>query len=191
MKKLLSTLLFLTALTTLQAQVSIKPGVGMNFTQYSNHAPSKQRVGFQFGGTVAIGSKKYIEPGIYWLRMSSKLLDTQNNNNQEVDTDLHGIKIPVYVGYHLLGTNNGIANLRIFGGPSLTYITGVKSAHQSHIRDNFTDALWNFNAGFGVSALFMFADLGWDWSLNDIYKNDTHNIRSKGFWFNVGARFPL
>ncbi len=69
MKRLIgiSALILLSSLY-LQAQVVIKPTVGFNATNISKDYGTgkfKARPGYQVGGSVQLGNKVYIEPGLF------------------------------------------------------------------------------------------------------------------------------
>lgn len=96
-------LLLFTVLST-RAQV-FKPAVGINFTDFSKDAGTgefKSQVGWQVGGSVAIGKKVYLEPGIFYVRKSTEY-KTSGGSSSSTDFDISGIRIPVAVGVNLLG----------------------------------------------------------------------------------------
>jgi hypothetical protein len=81
-------------------------------------------VGFQIGASVLIGEKFYVEPGIFYIRKSTQFVEEGSSPN-ELQLDMSGIRIPVAVGYHLLGNEESLAALRILGGGSAFFVTGV------------------------------------------------------------------
>lgn len=175
------------------AQLEIKPAIGWNISRMSNDpefAEASGRVGYQFGGSVLIGDKFYVEPGVFWSRISSKLVVKGTSSvNQEFKPDIHGLRIPVMVGYHLLGSRKSMADIRIFAGPSASMVLDVKGDNLD--KDDFENITWGGNVGAGVDLLFLFADMGYEFGLSQVYKNDDEKAKNHHFWMNVGIRIKF
>src|SRR4051812_33000620 len=91
-----------------KAQVAIKPAVGFNATNFSKDPETgkfKARPGYQVGGTVAFGRKVYIEPGLFYVRKSTELVNEGDNPNN-VKYNISGIAIPVTIGASFIGNQN-------------------------------------------------------------------------------------
>jgi len=123
-KKLFIVALFAAFIIPANAQFELKGLVGLNFSSLHN-SPDGQNVsgkmGYQFGAGVLIGNKFYVEPGIQFVRQTMDFeissLDPSNPSTYEISENL--VKIPVYLGYHLLGSEDGMFALRIFAGPAM------------------------------------------------------------------------
>ena len=60
------------------AQVELKPAIGFNITDVSKDPASgkaKGQAGFQFGASVLIGDKFYVDPGIFCAKKSTQFLE--------------------------------------------------------------------------------------------------------------------
>lgn len=195
MKKLFFTLALIVGVAVIsQAQLEIKPTFGLNFSRLSDDPEGftqKARVGYQFGGTVEVGKKLYLEPGIFWVKMGSELTGS-DTINYSYNTDISAIRIPVFVGYQIIGGDKeNIFGLRVFGGPTLSWITKIQSDGNKLNKDDFNSLLWGVDAGVGIDIWLVFIDAGYEWGLNQVFKDDPNKAKNKAFWINIGMRFRL
>ena len=119
------------------SQMEIKPAIGINFTGFSQdpeNATSSAQLGWQLGGTVSFGDKLYGEGGIFWTYKANDI--SEMDTNITLSTSLSGIRIPIIVGYHLIGNESSLVGLRAFGGASITIISNVDAEDLS--KDDFT-----------------------------------------------------
>ncbi|MCB2218773.1 MAG: PorT family protein [Bacteroidetes bacterium] len=193
MKKTLFTLaLVLGAIIMLQAQIEIKPTFGLNFSRLSDEPENfnqSARVGFQFGGSVAIGKKFYVEPGIFWTKMSKDLVHA-DDKDFDFENNISAIRIPAFVGYQIIGGDEeNILGVRVFGGPSMSWITKIESNDTELDKEDFNSLLWGINAGAGVDVWLLFLDVGHEWGLNQVFKEDPNEAKNHAWWFNIGMRF--
>ena len=188
------TLIFTAAALNTNAQVAIKPSVGINLTDFSkdpNTGKYKSRVGYQIGGSVAFGKKFYVEPGFFWVKKSTEYVYEGGGSGQIDDTkfDISGIRIPVSVGVHVLGNEKSLVGLRAFGGASAFILTNVKNLDQ----DDFKTASWGVFAGAGLDITIIFVEAKYEWSLTNIQKNVSQIDvgKSRSLFVNAGVRIPL
>jgi hypothetical protein len=173
----------------LQAQTTIKPAIGINFTDFSktSYGDYQSRVGWQLGGSVAFGQKVYFEPGIFYSQKSSTYTTTSSTN--KVDFDVSGFRIPVAVGVNVLGDSKSGVGLRIFGGGSGYFVTGNKGLNGIDI----SKANWGLFAGAGVDFSMIFVEASYEWSLTNLSSNfTTAEIgKARSLFINAGIRLPL
>jgi len=192
MKKTLLTLtLLLGVIVFVQAQVEIKPTFGLNFSKLSDEPDNfnqSSRVGYQLGGTIEIGKKLYFEPGIFWVKMGSELAhDTASNLDYK--TDINALHIPAFVGYQIIGGDKeNIFGLRVFGGPTLSWVTSIKADDTKLNKDDFNSMIWGIDAGAGIDLWILFLDMGYEWGLSEVFKDDPNNAKNNAFWANIGVR---
>lgn len=190
MKKIY-TITALMAVTTLSmAQVELKPAIGINITDVSKDPSSgkaKGQAGFQFGASVLIGDKFYVEPGVFWVKKSTQFVE-EGTTPDELDLDMSGIRVPVAIGYHLLGHEESTAALRILGGASAFVVTSVDA--EGVDKDDFSSPAWGVFAGAGLDIWILFLDVKYEWSLTDVASVTDFDIgKHKGFYTNAGVRF--
>jgi hypothetical protein len=173
------------------SQITIKPAIGMSFSDFSTTSTgdTKGKVGAQIGGSVAFGKKFYVEPGVFYATKSTEFsTSTSANNTISQNALIKGIRVPVSVGFGLLGNEKSFASLRVFGGGSGFFVTGVGDAL---IKDNISSPTWGAFAGAGVDFWIMFAEVSYEWSLTNVTK-DVSNIdfgKSRSLFLTAGFRF--
>lgn len=173
------------------AQVVIKPAIGMNFTNLSKDLDDgefKSKVGWQIGGSILLGKKFYVEPGIFYVQKTSEF-ESSSSSIDDVDFDLSGIRIPVSIGIHLLGEEKSTIKLRVFGGGSAFILTDVKDLD----KDDFKSATWGVYAGAGIDFSMVFLEASYEWSLSDV-SEDVDNIdvgKTRSVFVQAGIRIEL
>jgi hypothetical protein len=192
MKKNYLIIALLTMSTLSMAQVELKPAIGFNITDVSKDPVSgktKGQAGFQFGASVLIGNKFYVDPGIFWVKKSTQFVE-EGTTPTELDLDMSGIRIPVAIGYHLLGNEESTAALRILGGGSAFFVTSVDA--EGVDKDDFNSPAWGVFAGAGLDIWILFLDVKYEWSLTDVASVTDFDIgKHKGFFSNVGVRIKF
>jgi hypothetical protein len=175
----------------LQAQLEIKPAVGVNFSKLSNEPDDfthSARVGYQLGGSLQIGKKLYLEPGVYWVKMGSEMAHS-DEENLDYQLDMNAMRIPVFVGYQIIGGDEeNIFGLRVFGGPTAQWVTKIEANDTKLDKDDFNSLIWGVDVGAGVDVWLLFLDLGYEWGLSEVYKEDPNNSKNLAFWANLGIR---
>jgi len=192
MKKLiLSLAVILVSVFVGFGQATLKPAVGISFNDYSKSPDGdfKGKVGAQIGASVAFGKKFYVEPGVFYATKASEFTSS-NSSSTTVNEDaiIKGIRVPVAVGLNVLGNEESLVALRVFGGGSGFFLTGVGDDLD---KDNISSPTWGAFAGAGADFWILFADLSYEWSLTNVTK-DVSAIdfgKSRTLFFTVGFRF--
>jgi len=181
------------------AQLKIKPSFGINFANIKdsegNFAIDGQ-TGFSVGGTVQIGRKFVVEPGVFWQKDKYEIKDIAGTAGEVIKGDYSSIKIPLYLGFYIIGDSKSTLGIKVFGGPSAKFNLGAGSDELGGIgeigTDDIQNAIWGVKAGAGVDFLFLFADLGYNWGLNDVFKGDMLgdlNSQTNHFEITIGLKF--
>ena len=175
------------------SQTTVKVAFGINNSRLStdnDNWSNGARFGYQMGGSWLLGNKLYVEPGIYWATISSDMVNI-NDASLNFENKISILRIPVFAGYHILGdASESFFNLRVFGGPSVSFITKVETSDL--IKDDFSKVLWGVDAGIGINVWWLFIDIGYEWGLNKVYSHDDHgSAKAQAFWANLGVRFQL
>ena len=106
-----------------------------------------------------------------------------------MDYELSGIRIPIAVGYKLLGDENSGFGLRGFGGLSAFLLTHVKDLD----KDDFNNASFGAFLGGGVDISFVFVELQYQWQLTNV-QDDVSQIdvgKARSLFINAGVRLRL
>ncbi len=179
------------AVTTF-AQVELKPAIGFNITNVSKDPDTGKangQAGFQIGVSALIGDKFYVDPGIFWVKKSTQFV-AEGTTPTELDLDMSGIRIPVAIGYHLLGHEETTAALRILGGASAFFVTSVDT--EGADKEDFNSPSWGVFAGAGLDVWILFLDVKYEWSLTDVASITDFDIgKHKGFYTNAGVRIKF
>ena len=195
MKKIiLSAIIIAMASMAAFSQTTVKVAFGVNSSRLNTDEgnwSNEARIGYQSGGSWLLGNKLYVEPGIYWTTMSSDMVH-KDEINFNFNNKIKMIRIPVFGGYHILGdASESFFNLRVFGGPSVAFVTSIEESAGLK-KDDFNNTLWGVNAGVGVNVWWLFLDMGYEWGLNDVYSHsELGSSKSTAFWANLGVRFQL
>ena len=70
-----------------QAQLELKPAVGVNFTDFSKDPETGEasaRLAWQLGGTVSFGDKLYGEAGIFWVKKSNEISENSTDDASRI-----------------------------------------------------------------------------------------------------------
>ena len=179
----------LLSVTALSAQVEIKPTIGVNISNASKDPDSgtaKGQAGWQFGGSIEYGNKVYGELGILYVKESQEF--TSNDPDFPENFDQKGFRIPLSIGWNILGDMESDFNLHINGGGSAFFLTGSDGLD----KDDLEGTQWGVFAGAGVDFWIFFIDLQYEWSLTDVTGVTEFDIgKTHGFFANAGVRFRL
>jgi hypothetical protein len=193
MKKTIFTLLIiLGTVAMLQAQFAIKPAVGFNTSHLTTENVkwgAEGRVGYQFGVGVLVGEKLYFEPGIFWNTTSKDVYDKTSADQVNFSHSTSFIRIPAVIGYHILGNEESLADLRFFAGPAASFITSVKDDTGELSKDEFKSMIFDITAGVGVDIWIFFVEWNYVFGLTPVFKDGHNNAKDQIFNLNVGARF--
>lgn len=192
MKKQLLLFAGLLAMATMAyGQFEIKAFGGTNFAQLSKHPTDtdwKAKAGYQFGVGVLIGDKFYVEPGVQFVRSSREVTTTTVDN---IDFSQNFVKIPVHLGYHLLGHESGPLALRLFAGPAVSIAGKVKKGEDQISKDDIKNAHFMVDAGLGVDIFFFFVEAGYEFALTDYFTDDAHSSKHSAFVLNAGIHIDF
>jgi hypothetical protein len=172
----------------LNAQMEIKPAIGVNFTDFSKNTSTgnfQSRTGWQLGGTVMFGKKFFVEPGVFYMEKSTKF-ELQGSNPQSTNYNLDGIRIPVDAGFKF---ELGPLSLRAFGGLSAFFLTGTQNVDKGSL--NSTQ--WGVFAGGGIDFRRLFLDASYEWSLTNISKDNSQADvgQARSVFIQAGIRLGL
>jgi opacity protein-like surface antigen len=185
-------LLFVVAVgfvSILSAQTTLKPHVGLNFTDFSvTGGEASGKAGFLAGLSVAFGKKIYFEPGLQYVQKSTEITSTNNTPSWDPNTSISGFRVPVAVGINLLGSEKTMFSLRGFGGASAFFIT---NASDNIDDDNLNKTNFGVFAGAGVDIWKIFVDLSYEWSLTNLQENvsSIEVGKTNSLFLNAGFRF--
>ncbi|MBS2213602.1 PorT family protein [Carboxylicivirga mesophila] len=175
------------------SQVTIKPGIGINITNWSKDpggATTSGNVGWQIGGTVAFGEKLFFEPGLFYVEQSTEVdvIDSELPDNFKFDNKITSLRIPVNVGYSILGKEDGMFSLHVFGGPTASFVLDVKETELLS-KDDHKSVNWGVQAGAGINLTMFYLDASYEWGLNEFLEDMDEKVKLQGFYLTAGIKF--
>jgi len=175
--------------------ISIRPAFGLNATHLTNEGiewnSKEQRLGYQFGVGVLVGEKLYFEPGIYWNTMTKDLYNVNDPDEEAFKNTINSIRIPLDLGYHIIGDEDGIFDLRLFGGVAGSFITSVNSDSPDLSKDDFKSMLFDVHGGLGIDLWIFFLDWTYIQGLTQVFNEGGNDGKIQGFYSNLGVRIRL
>jgi len=190
MKQMMGIILILMIPSVILGQLSIRPQIGFNsstLTKSLDNAVFSDQVGFQFGADVQLGTKWYIQPGIFWESAKNELRERIDGDRTEISVDR--IRIPVMLGYHLLSDRGGLLDVRAFTGPNAAFSVNKNVKETSLLaKDDLKNAVYGWNLGFGVDLAILFVDAGYMFGLSEVFEGMATDVRNNLFYANAGIR---
>ncbi len=173
------------------AQFKLRPQIGYNsshLTKKYNDLNFGTEAGFQFGIDAQIGSKYYIQPGIFWESANNELKDILQGNNSSFE--VNRIRIPVMVGWRMLGPEmGGLIDFRLFTGPNISFTVDKDLKQTSLISmGDFKNAVYGWNIGAGLDLALAFVDVGYSFGLSEVFEGIESSPRNNLFYINGGIR---
>lgn len=172
-----------------QAQVALKPHVGLNLTDVTvTGTDASGKPGALIGLSAAFGKKFYFEPGLQYVAKSTDLTSSTNPAFPD-ELSLKGLRVPLALGINLLGSEKSTFTLHAFGGLSGFFIMSDNSPSSIDLKK----ANWGTFAGAGLDIWKLFVDVSYEWSLSELSTN-VNNIQfgsSRSLYVNAGLRINL
>ncbi len=201
MKKFLLVLIFISACSFLsRAQITIKPGVGFHYMDYSRSIINWDRyggIGYQFGSTLTIGRRIYFEPGVFWQKNFSEFSQIEGLNGPvSLSHQLSLLRIPVLGGYSIIDTKGSSLDFRVFIGAVFNIPIQVDNSisyPDVPIKDDYSSVFWGGSLGFSLAYWWLFVDTSYELGFSKIFKDPEKfgNAKANSFIVNLGVRIRL
>jgi len=197
MKPLLFSALFVLLTLSVDAQLSVRPFVGVNsatLTREFDNSSWQSQLGYQVGVDLQLGDRVYFQPGLHWELIRQDF--NPNNPIPGFNSDFRAshIRIPLMVGFRAL-EGGGLVNFRLYTGPDIAF--SVSNSDHAFLgvelnSDTYNRLHWSWNGGVGVDFLFLFVDAGYKFGLSDYFAGSVNNgSRTNVFFANAGIRLGL
>ena len=138
-----------------------------------------------------VGEKLYFEPGIFWNTMSKDLYDINDPDPDIFQNTINSIRVPAVIGYHIIGDEEGIFDIRIFGGAGASFVTGVNNDSDDLNKDDFKSMLFDLNAGIGIDLWIFFIEWHYLQGLTPVFVEGSNDAKIQGFYGNLGVRIRI
>lgn len=201
MKKIILSILSIALSLSAFSQIELKPAIGFNVARFDSNPVltignitdsliSSSRAGYQFGASLAVGRKLYVEPGIFYTKLVQNFTP-DNPERPEFAYSANYLRIPVQFGFQFIGHTTSFAGLKIFLGPSMLIPLSVKENDYGIVKDDLKSPQFDFAAGAGLNIWLLFLDVSYGWGLTPQYKVDPIEAKMQAFYANLGFRFKL
>ena len=208
---ILSTAVALFAISTAFSQsLDIRAYGGINILQLTtdqgtslidgalHHKTVSGRSGFQLGGAVTFGERFYIQPGVQYGVLSTKVVNQNTVTGTEFtdETTLKTISVPLKVGFRLIDPETeNIFNVRLFAGINGNHVMSVdhntKSGKIDIDQDDYSNLILNTDFGMGVDLFVFFIDFGYSMGLSPVHATGGDNAKANAMYTNFGLRISL
>lgn len=149
-----------------------------------NNFESGYATGFLIGFSYRKGRFGYWEIGANY---NSSVVTLEGQNIFEDNFYIRQLEVPLTAGINLLSPTRRVLGLRLFGGLVPGYLTGISDNPFNLDSDDFNRFQLSGRAGVGVDVLFLFIELGYQYSFIDVLKDQSSNLNQ--FDFRLGFRF--
>ena len=181
------------------SQLDLKPAVGFNFARFdsdpvmaanSDSLVANGKAGYQFGASLAIGRKLYVEPGVFYTKRIQNFNPTDVEKEEFVYSASY-IRIPVNFGFQFIGTTTSLAGLKIYLGPSMFIPVGIKENEYPIASKDVTSPQFDISVGAGLNIWLLFLDVSYGWDLTAQFVDDPIEAKMQALYMNLGFRFKL
>jgi hypothetical protein len=123
----------------------IAPQFGITFVNYSgNDIDSDTGIGFEAGGRIRAGSRLYVEAGFFWSTAGADVTIPAGGGTTD-DLRIQDVSVPVGIGFKLIKTRP--LALRLFGGVTPSFPTGVSDNDLGVVKEDLNSTLWSGRLG--------------------------------------------
>jgi hypothetical protein len=165
----------------------IAPQFGITFVNYSgNDIDSDTGIGFEAGGRIRAGSRLYVEAGFFWSTAGADVTIPAGGGTTD-DLRIQDVSVPVGIGFKLIKTRP--LALRLFGGVTPSFPTGVSDNDLGVVKEDLNSTLWSGRAGLGFDLVVLSIDGGYDFGLGNIFELGTESVKRNEWFIELGARF--
>jgi hypothetical protein len=180
------------------SQLELKPAIGITAAKFDSNPVLSQgdtlvtsgKAGYQFGASLLIGRKLFVEPGVFYTKLTQAMSPT-NIEKSDFTYNAGFVRIPVNFGFQFIGSSSSLASLRIFLGPSIMIPVGIKENDYTITKSDVTSPQFDLSVGAGLNVWFIFLDVSYGWGLTPQYVDDPLEAKMQSFYANVGFRFKL
>ena len=163
-----------------------------------HHKTVSGRPGYQFGAAITFGERFYVQPGIQFTTISTKVVNQDNVTGTELtdETKVKLFSVPLRFGVRLIDPEvEDVFNIRLFAGIEGHHVVGVdhttKSGKIDDIdKDDFSNLIINGDFGMGIDFFFLFVEAGYQLGLSPVYSGGDL-AKANSFYGNLGLRIKL
>lgn len=173
-------------------QSNIGVYLGANFAHVNMSSPdlsSDNKTGMQAGVYYRTGKVLYGQLGLEYLSLRTHFTYHALGDiiTSEDDVRLHQFALPAYIGVNLI-PGEMPADVRIYAGPTLTYLFDVPVNQLDLTIKDFRKVGLTGALGAGLDILFLSVDAGYNFGLSQLF-DDMYSGKANYAFVNVGVKF--
>lgn len=192
MKKLLIILLISSSCTHLFAQSDLGIYLGPNFANVNMKSPelsADTRSGFQGGVFFRKGDLVYGQLGLEYQLMKVHFNDAATIDGiGNDDIRFQQFNAPLYIGLNLIPVVDNLVNVRIYAGPTFSYLFDVPVNELEFTVSDFSKVTVDASVGAGLEILMFNLDVGYNFGVSELFQ-DEFSGRANYAFVNAGISF--
>lgn len=165
---------------------------GANFLKVNMQSPelsSDTKAGYQIGAYFRAGEILYGQVGLEYQRVNTNFtLASLPDLNQTDDVSFKSFNLPAYIGVNLLPLTDNVANVRLYGGPVVSYLFDVPVNDLDFTASDFKTLRLNGGVGAGLDILLLSFDVAYNFGVNELF-TDEFDGKTNYASVNVGLHF--
>ncbi|MBC8048252.1 MAG: PorT family protein [Fimbriimonadaceae bacterium] len=166
--------------------------VGANFPNMDMQNPeltSDNKAGYQAGVFYRKGEVLYGQVGLEYQMMKSNFhFQDTSDILKEDDVIFRSINLPLYIGANLLPITDNLVNLRIYAGPTVSYLFDVPLNELEFTTDDFNRIRVNGGLGAGLDIMIFSVDVAYNFGVNQLF-TDEFDGKTNYATVNIGLHF--
>lgn len=168
----------------LSSQTRFSPKFGFNFSAVNIEADSVEtegRSGFNLGIDLRIEDRRFFfHPGFYYQQVKADLIKLEQLSSPESLTEevrINSLKIPLNAGYYL-SREGSLLRVHVRGGIVPQFVVGATEREDFNFdKDQLKNFTWGANAAVGVDFILLTVDVSYEFSLSDLYRDQSGKNR--------------
>lgn len=154
--------------------------IGPNISTYAlegSELNSGTRFGYQIGGFLRYGERFYVQSGLTYFSMNSRLsypipVPSPGAPVEVADrVNVRYLQLPLLVGVRFYQQERRDLRLRLQAGPALSMLTGVNNNGLRLDSNDYRNLWFGAQAGLGMDVWFFSLNLGYQWGLSNAFSN--------------------
>lgn len=181
-------------------KVHIGVFIGPNLSTHAvegDELNASNRFGYQLGGLLRYGDRVYLQSGLTYFSMSSRLsypipipVPSPGAPVEVADrVNVRYLQLPVLAGVRFYQQRRRDLGLRLQAGPAISMLMGVND-NELQLSSNDYRNLWlGAQAGLGMDVWFFTLDLGYQWGLSNAFSRENYDGRYRMTTLSLGITF--
>lgn len=176
-------------------KIEIGGFVGPNMSNYAMQTEEPEanaRFGYQVGGFLRYGGGFFVQTGLTYYRLNSRLSYNQAlplPGSREDRVGVSYLQLPLLLGVRISGTERRSRSLRLQLGPTASVLTGVGTNDLLFSSNDYRNLWFGGLGGAGLDVSFFSLDLAYQWGLSNAFSGNGLDGRYRLVSLSLGITF--